>query len=430
MNPNLGMGPVFTSRCRWKKLKNGLRLFAPADQIQYNCLWKSCAYQEVAINKSKVVLIRCESYQDSEVLEAVAKGLGLLGGPGQFARPGEKIVLKPNVLLGGNPDACVTTHPAVLKAVAKLLQQAGASLSYGDSSSIGKCEGNLRRAGLKDAGDELGLAIADFDSGRTVPHKDALLVKSFTIANGVLDNDALVSLPKLKTHALTRLTGAVKNQFGCIPGLIKGQYHVKLADPYDFSTMLVDINTLIKPRLYVMDGIMAMEGNGPRSGKPKKLSVLILSTDPIAMDAVAARIIGLNPEFVPTSLPGEKSGLGTYHSENIELMGDSLESFITRDFDVVRNAPLTCSSGGMMNFVKNQVCEKPVINKSKCTVCGTCVRMCPVEPKAVDWHSGDKSKPPSYKYGRCIRCFCCQECCPEGAISIVKPVLANVVSRF
>jgi uncharacterized protein (DUF362 family)/Pyruvate/2-oxoacid:ferredoxin oxidoreductase delta subunit len=381
------------------------------------------------INKSKVALVRCESYDENAVSGAVAKGLDLLGGAARFVKSGEKIVLKPNVLLGSNPDACVTTHPAVFKAVGKLLQQAGAKIYYGDSASIGKCEGNMRRAQLKQVGDDMGFIIADFDAGRNAAHADALLVKSFTIANGVLDNDGLVSLPKLKTHGLSRLTGAIKNQFGCIPGLIKSQYHVKLPDPYDFSTMLVDINTLIKPRLYVMDGIMAMEGNGPRSGKPRKVNVLIFSTDPVAVDAMASRIINLNPEFVPTSRPGEESGLGTYHSERIELVGNSLESFIVPDFDVVRTAPMSCSSGGLMKFVKNQVCEKPVINKAKCTVCGTCVKMCPVEPKAVDWHSGDKTKPPSYKYGRCIRCFCCQEVCPEGAISIVKPMLANVISR-
>jgi len=363
------------------------------------------------------------------VFAAVEKGIGLLGGVSGFAGPGEKILLKPNVLLGGNPDACVTTHPAVFIAVGKLLQQAGAKIYYGDSSAIGKCEGNMRRAGYKKAADELGFIIADFDAGRAVTYKDALLVKNFTIANGVLDSDGLVSLPKLKTHALSRLTGAIKNQFGCVPGLNKSQFHVKLPDPYDFCTMLVDINTFIRPRLCVMDGIMAMEGNGPRGGKPRKLGVLLFSTDPVAIDAVAARIIKLDPEFIPTSKPGELSGLGTYHSEKIELAGDSLESFVTPGFDVVRSAPVRCSSGGLRNFLKNQICEKPVINKAKCTACGTCVKMCPVDPKAVDWHKGDKSKPPSYKYGRCIRCFCCQEVCPEGAISIVKPVLANVISR-
>ncbi len=144
-------------------------------------------------------------------------------------------------------------------------------------------------------------------------------MKKFVIANGVLDSDGLVSLPKLKTHGLVRFTGAAKNQFGRVPGLLKNQYHVKLPDPYDFATMLVDLNTLIRPRLYIIDGIMAMEGNGPRSGNLKQLNVLLLSSDPIALDATASRIIHLDPEILPTSKPGEESGLGTYHAENITI---------------------------------------------------------------------------------------------------------------
>ena len=382
------------------------------------------------MNKSKVALIRCEAYDDLTVLDAVRRGLELLGGVSAFAKQGEKIVLKPNVLIGSNPDKCVTTHPAVLKAVGRLIEETGATVSYGDSAAFGKCEFNLKRAGLKQAGDEMGFVVADFDSGRAVSHKEALLIKSFTIANGVLDADGLVSLPKFKAHPLVRLTGAVKNQFGCIPGLRKSQFHAKLPDPYDFSTMLVDLNTFIKPRLCIMDGIMAMEGNGPRSGDPKKMNVLLLSSDPIALDATACRIIDLNPAFVPTSQPGEQAGLGTYHAENIELVGDSIDHFIDRTFDAIRKPPARCTSGRVRSYIRNQTCERPVIDTAKCTSCGTCVEMCPVIPKSVDWHMGDISKQPTYKYERCIRCFCCQEICPEGAISIQNPLLGKLMSRI
>jgi uncharacterized protein (DUF362 family)/Pyruvate/2-oxoacid:ferredoxin oxidoreductase delta subunit len=378
------------------------------------------------MDKSKVALVRCDTYDEEKVYKAVQRGLDLLGGIAHFAKPGERIVLKPNVLIGSKPEKSVTTHPAVFRAAGRLFKEAGASVSYGDSPSFGKCEPNMRKSGLKEIGDELGLSVADFDTGRSVSHKDALLVKSFVIANGVLDSAGLVTLPKLKTHPLPRLTGAVKNQFGCIPGLLKSQYHVKLPDPYDFCTMLVDLNMLVKPRLCVMDGIVAMEGNGPRGGKPKKLSVLLLSSDPIAIDATACRIIDLDPEAVPTSRAGEEAGLGNYHSENIEIVGGDIESFLDRSFEVIRTPPAPCSSSRVRNFVKNRVCEKPVIDEAKCNKCGTCVKMCPVEPKAVDWHNGDKSRPPTYKYGRCIRCFCCQENCPEGAVFIESPMLGRV----
>jgi uncharacterized protein (DUF362 family)/Pyruvate/2-oxoacid:ferredoxin oxidoreductase delta subunit len=381
------------------------------------------------MNKAKVALVRCDTYEEGKVLEAVRTGLDMIGGISMFTGPAEKIVMKPNVLIGSNPESCVTTHPSVFKAVGRILKESNTTVYYGDSPAFGKSETNMRKSGLKQAGDELGFLLADFDSGRPVHHKDGVLIKNFTIANGALDADGIVSLPKLKTHGIVRFTGAVKNQFGCIPGLLKGQYHVKLADPYDFSTILIDLNMVLKPRLYIMDGISAMEGNGPRSGKAKKMNVLLFSSDPIALDATACRIIGLDPEFVPTSNPGEKAGLGTYHAENIEVMGEDIASFFDKSFDVVRTPPMRCTSGRLRTFVKNQICERPVIDRSKCSICGTCVKMCPVEPKAVNWHTGDKTRPPSYKYSRCIRCYCCQETCPEGAISIENPFLSRIFSH-
>jgi uncharacterized protein (DUF362 family) len=313
------------------------------------------------MNRSKVALVRCDTYDQEAVYEAVRKGLDLIGGTSSLVKAGERIVMKPNVLYGTNPEKGVSTHPSVFRAMGKLLQESGVRVSFGDSPSFAGAEGHMKRCGLKQVADELGIALADFDKGRTVSHKDALLIKSFVLANGVLDSDGLVNLPKLKTHPLVRFTGAVKNQFGCVPGLLKSQYHVKLADPYDFAAMLVDLNTLARPRFCVMDGIVAMEGNGPRSGKLRKLNVLLFSKDAIALDATACRIINLDPEVVPTSGLGEKAGLGTYHSENIELVGEGIESFVCRDFDVIRTPPEHCTRGRVKTIIKNRLCERPVI---------------------------------------------------------------------
>lgn len=379
--------------------------------------------------KSKVALVACDTYDETQVYEAVKKGLGLLGGLDSFVKPGEKIVLKPNVLIGSNPDKCVCTHPAVFRAVGKIMLEAGVGVTCGDGPGFGSCAVNMRLAGLKQVADELGIKLADFAKGKAMPHPQALLNKRFIIANGVLESDGLVSLPKLKTHQLTRFTGAVKNQFGCIPGFEKKQHHARTPDPFDFGTMLVDLNTLIKPRLYIMDGIMAMEGNGPRGGKPRKLGVLLLSGDPIALDATACRIIDLNPAFVPTSEPGELSGLGHYREEDIELVGESVESFICKDFDVIRKPPVHAAGGGFSRFIKNQTSPKPIIDETLCTRCGTCIRNCPVTPKAVDWVNGDESQPPAHNYSLCIRCFCCQELCPADAIMVKETLLGKTLFR-
>jgi uncharacterized protein (DUF362 family)/ferredoxin len=381
------------------------------------------------MDKSKVALVACLEYDSELVYQAVKKGVDLLGGIAAFVKPGEKIVMKPNVLIWSDPDKCVTTHPVVFQAVGRLLKEASAMVFYGDSPSFGGCEFNMKRAGLKQIGDALGFTLADFDHGREVSHKTALLNKKFVIANGILDADGVIGLPKLKTHGLTRFTGAIKNQFGCIPGFLKGQFHAKMPNPDDFAAMLVDINTLIRPRLYIMDGIMAMEGNGPRGGKPRKIGVMLFSRDPIAMDSIACKMINLNPEFVPTARPGEKAGLGTYHYENIEVVGDSLASFIVKDFQVVRQPPTPAASGVMRTLLKNRITPRPSINAKKCTGCGTCINMCPVGPTALDWIQMEVGKKPQYNYNNCIRCYCCQETCPEGAITIRTPLLGKLFFR-
>jgi uncharacterized protein (DUF362 family)/NAD-dependent dihydropyrimidine dehydrogenase PreA subunit len=380
--------------------------------------------------KSKVALVRCNSYVQDEVNQAVTKGLDLLGGAGAFVRAGERLVLKVNLLAGDVPDKCVTTHPAVFRAVAEQFLKAGAQLRYGDSPGFGSPTAAAKKAGITQEAEALHLEEADFKEGRDVFFEAGNQNKKFHLANGVLDADGLISLPKMKTHGLERFTGAVKNQFGCVVGMRKGEFHVKLPDATDFAKMLVDLNSYVKPRLYVMDGIVAMEGNGPRGGNPRPMNVLLFSTDPIALDATACRMIDLNPLFVPTTLVGAETGAGTHSTEEIELVGDALEDFVCTDFDVERSPVKVLKKGPMNQFLNNRLVAKPYIQEDKCNQCGTCVQSCPVEGKAVNWLSGDKSKPPVYDYSICIKCYCCQEMCPESAIYLKEPLLIKVGKLF
>lgn len=380
---------------------------------------------------STVAVVRCSRYDEAEVRAAVDRALALLGGAERFARPGERILLKPNLLVGATPDAAVTTHPTVFAAVARSLASAGATLTYGDSPGFGSTAGAARKAGIAQIAEELGVALADFSDGRQVSFPEGRLIKQFFLANGVLDADGVVSLPKFKTHGLTRITAAVKNQFGCVVGLRKGEWHARMPDVDRFCQMLVDLNRCIRPRLFVCDAVVAMEGNGPRSGTPRAVGAIVASADPVALDATLARIAGLDPALVGTIVYGEEFGLGA--ASDVELVGDPLEEFVVPDFDVNRNpASTTGGSKGPVGLLRRFVVPKPVIRPERCTACGTCVSVCPVTPKAVDWATpggASDKRPPRHDYRRCIRCYCCQEMCPEGAIEIEVPPLGRVIHR-
>ena len=381
--------------------------------------------------RSRAAVIQCEEYSEEKVRKAVQRGIELLGGVSRFAGVGEKIVLKPNLLAGDHPDKAVTTHPMVFAAVGDVFKQSGARVFYGDSPGKGKPERIAKQAGIKERADALDIRLADFQTAIRVSFPGALLAKQLSLAAGALEADGIISIAKMKTHGFTRITGAVKNQFGCVPGLQKAEYHVKMPDIYDFSKVLVDIDRFLKPRLYIMDGIVAMQGNGPRGGEPVKMNVLLFSEDPVALDSVFCRLIDLDPEFVPFMRLGRETGLGTYMGDEIEIVGHpDIESLVNKSFRVVRRPPdRFASSRAFPAFLKNLVSPRPVIIEETCVNCGSCVVQCPVSPKAVDWPEGKPGKKPVYNYKRCIRCYCCQEICPEKAVTIDVPLLGKFIYR-
>jgi uncharacterized protein (DUF362 family)/ferredoxin len=380
---------------------------------------------------SRVAVVRCNSYDAGEVRAALDRGIQLLGGIERLARPGETILLKPNLLLGRDVERAVTTHPSVFRAAAEIFQGYGAKLTYGDSPGFGRTETAAGRAGIAEAARELGIPAADFGSPVTVPYPSGRLIKQFTIAKGALDADGIVSLCKMKTHGLTRITGAIKNQYGCIPGLLKAEFHARLANAGLFSQMLVDLNGLLRPRLFILDGIVAMQGNGPQNGTPRAMNVLVLSTDPVAVDATFCRLVDLDSRLVLPIVYGEQAGLGS--ARDIDYVGDPIEDFVAGDF-VVNRRPLSTTGttprfGRRIQAFRRLVIPRPVIRSQRCTKCGTCVSICPVSPKAVEFRDASRSMPPVHRYRSCIRCYCCQEMCPEGAIEIVTPLLGHLIRR-
>jgi len=318
------------------------------------------------------------------VRDAIERGIALLGGWENYVRPDERILLKPNLLNRADPERAVTTHPAVFETVIKSLKDKGFHhLAYGDSPGHpGSPEKTAEVCGIKAAADRQGVPMADFTCSRTVEYVRGRILRKFEISQGVLDSDAIINLCKMKTHQLERITGAVKNMFGCVCGMNKGAAHAKYPDAESFAQMLIDLNLLLSARLHIMDGVVAMEGNGPASGVPVKMNVILISDDPVALDATFCRLIDLDPSNIPTVYYGSVFGLGRWKEEDIEILGvRSLDDYRNPDFDVRREK----GYGGKWVYIdKLRILARwPVILRQKCVRCGACVEACPLEDKAV-----------------------------------------------
>ncbi len=379
--------------------------------------------------QSRVVLMPCSSYEEEAVYQALKAGTELLGGMEALAGREEKVLLKPNLVRKAKLSRAVVTHPAVMGAAARLLREAGVKeIMAGDSCGVGQATAAAAAVGMDAVLEKYGVSLVDFTGTGSVAYEDGLQARSFFVSKEVLEADVLINVCKMKTHALERITGAVKNMYGCIHGLHKAKGHTAYPNADSFAGMLADLNRFLKPRLHIMDGIVAMEGNGPTSGDPVPMNVLLMSRDPVALDSVFCRLINLKPELVPTNVHGERLGLGFWREEQVELvlaeggrsaeisMEEAAARFGKADFDVDRRRIRSGSWVRMARFFRIFQ-KKPCVDGEACVKCGICVESCPVEGKALSFSNGRK-EPPVYDYKKCIRCFCCQEMCPHKAIKV------------
>ena len=375
--------------------------------------------------KSKVVLLPCKEYDEEKIYMLLKQGLDFLGGLENLIPKDTKILLKPNLLKKAEVEKAVITHPVVVGAFARILRENGYEhIVLADSCGHGTTQAVIRGTGMDMYLEKYHIPAIDYSEGVKTAYPQGIQAKEFILPKELLEQDCVISLSKMKTHALERITGAVKNSYGFIYGFHKAKGHTQYPSADSFARMLIDLNKCVAPKLYVMDGIVAMEGNGPGSGDPVPMNVLLMSTDPVALDSVFSRLVYLKPEMVPTNYHGEKMGLGTWKEEEITLltpdgkisMAEAVKKYGNSDFHVdrteVRKNIWTRMAGALKIFQK-----KPYIEADKCVRCGICVQSCPVPGKAVDFRKG-KGKLPVYDYRKCIRCFCCQEMCPKKAIKV------------
>ena len=362
--------------------------------------------------KSTVSIIKCPSYDEEEVLQALRKSIDLIGGIENFVRKGNRVLLKPNLLYGKAPERAVTTHPSIIKGMIQKVREAGGIPFIGDSPSIGSSTRAAEKAGIKKVADEMECPLVEF--GRPIhPPKEGKFFKQLEIDRTVFESDVIINLPKWKTHGMMLLTLGVKNLFGCVPGPKKALWHLKAGeDRKAFAQMLVDLYQVIQPSLTILDGVLGMDGNGPNSGHPIALGLILASRDPLSLDQIVCDVLGIPRDSLLTNRVAFERGLG---NDGIEALGERVGDIRIPHFELpTPSEPAWNLPGFLRRALRNALTSKPVVDEGKCLFCNQCVEICPA--KALE----KKGKGLVFDYGKCIRCFCCQEICPEGAI-IIKP---------
>jgi uncharacterized protein (DUF362 family)/NAD-dependent dihydropyrimidine dehydrogenase PreA subunit len=369
-----------------------------------------------------VSIVRCENYENENVDKAIEQTFNNLGGISKIIKPGMKVLLKINLLLGVAPEAATTTHPALIEAIIRQVQKAGGIAIVADSPGGPYTRNFLKNVyktcGILEVIEKTG-ALLNYDTSyKSINFEKGKVAKSFNIIKPVLDSDIIINIPKLKTHSMTYFTGAVKNLFGIIPGVHKAEYHFRMSDKVDFSNLLIDLCECIKPNISIMDAVIGMEGSGPSAGTPRKIGAIISSQNPYNLDFVAAKIINIKHTEVYTILKSIERGLCVDNLDKINIIGAKIEDFIITDFKMPPNKSVAFLDS-FPAFIKKPiemfVSPKPVFLHEKCIGCGICANNCPADVINII------NKKPNIELNNCIKCFCCQELCPEKAVLIKRP---------
>jgi len=377
---------------------------------------------------NKVAIARCLSYNKEDVergIKEVVKYFGDHGnGLGNYVKNGDRVLIKPNLLLASKPESCVTTHPSLIREIIYQVQDAGGKVTIGDSpggpNNLSYIKLAYSRAGIQKVALETGAKLNEDLSYEYVSFPNGKAIKKAKICKFVLNADKIITVPKLKTHMFTTFSGACKVQYGYIPGLEKSIYHGKFKEPYSFSELILDIVERFPPNFVFMDGIMGMEGDGPNAGRPKKVGVIIGGEDPISVDIAALSIINIEPNNVPYIANAVKRKLTTGKISDIQILGERIEDVKVLDYKrpgSYKSSPVANAFRVLGRFVTPFISPKPY-PLSNCTGCGICEVNCPKKIIRIV-SEGNRKRAKVGTFG-CIRCYCCHEMCPNKAMGLKK----------
>lgn len=374
-------------------------------------------------------VVPCSDYANAEnALRAAIEAIGGL----DFVRPGMRVAIKANLVAAMKPEQAATTHPALVAALVKMLAERGAHAVVGDSPG-----GLFNAAALAAVYQATGMREAEAAGAElnrnTAYHKteiNGLKMHELTYTDYLDDCDAVIDFAKLKAHGMIGMSSAVKNMYGVIPGLLKPETHYLYPDADDFADMLVDINEHFKPSLALVDAVVGMEGNGPTAGTPRTIGAVIAAKTTYEADAVAAALIGLKPEDVPTLMAARRRGLCSGNVSDLALWGDPAAAAV-KDFKSVPRRSIMALNGRekplLGRFIDRTLSHKPVPLKKKCVACRKCMNLCPA--KAITMVTRGKYTYPKIDRKKCIKCFCCQEFCPRAAMVVKRSLLVRILQK-
>jgi len=382
--------------------------------------------------KNLISLIRCNDYNPANVEDAIKQSFDNLGGIEKYINKGDKVLLKLNLLMRKRPETAATTHPEFTRALCKVLIDYGARVVIGDSPggpfSKALLSSVYKGTGIEQVANDTGAELNWNLNSAKRDNPNGLLLKNLTVTDMLNDVDKVISVSKLKTHGMCVFTGAVKNMFGIIPGLIKAEYHINMPKVDDFSDALIDVCLAAKPLLSFMDGIVGMEGAGPSSGEPRPVGAVIASTSPYHLDKVAVKIAGFKENEVPTVKRSIDRGLCESGFGDVEIVGENVDNFVISDFKrakVITPDFFNYVPKFMQGFLRKRLKAIPKFDAEKCVGCGDCVNLCPAKVLEL----GDNKLPILIDKNACISCFCCQELCPKAAVKIRRPLFLKLLSR-
>lgn len=378
-----------------------------------------------ALRCDKAVYVRrCVDYDRSAVGKAVSAVLDA-GGAGERAFAGAVVLVKPNLMSAREPDRAVTTHPAVTRAVVEYFAERDCRVRVGDSPA-GALKGVKRvweNTGTADAALEVGAELVNFERYGSVRRRiRSRFARGVFVTRAACEADFVVSVAKLKTHSLTMMSGAVKNLFGFIPGLAKAEFHRKAPHPADFGELLVDLLPALAPDYTVVDAVVGMAGDGPASGERYPFGFVGGAPNPAQLDVFLARCLAMEPVGVDSVRVSLTRGLAT---PDFELEGDlRLDELTGRDVPGPTGRWLRRVPRPVLKAVGQAATLQPVVDRRKCTACGSCVRSCPVEAITMIYGRA------AIDGRKCIQCLCCNETCEYEAIPLRGSPAVNAYFAF